>query len=157
MLNQTNIDKQLLQDCHILGRFECSTLLLHKNAAIRWFILVPDTSETDLMDLPTALCMGLLAECRNMAKFLKTSLAMQKINYASIGNVVKQLHIHVIGRHSEDNCWPAPIWGHLSQHLDYEAADISSMARKLQINYGLVVIQDFNAVELDHADDRSEL
>jgi len=104
---------QLLLDSHRLGRFHLCHLLLHKNAALPWFILVPETNVTDLLDLPDELRATALSEANRVSTFIKRDLNYPKVNFAAIGNVVPQLHLHVVGRNPNDSCWPAPVWGHL--------------------------------------------
>jgi len=86
---------QLQADCYEPGTINSSLLLLHKNALVPWFILVPNTHENELFKLEPA----------------HQQLKAEKLNIATIGNIVPQLHIHIIGRHSDDFCWPAPVWG----------------------------------------------
>lgn len=113
------IHRQLLADCHRLGRLELCHVLLHKNGALPWFILVPQTAVTDLLDLPEPQRMAALHEAAIIGQFIKSHLGYIKINFAAIGNVVPQLHLHVVGRRPGDTCWPAPVWGHLVKSQDY--------------------------------------
>ena len=113
------IHSQLLADCHRLGRLELCHLLLNKNSALPWFILVPETTVADLLDLPAAQQTAALHEAAVIAQFIKRRLGYGKINFAAIGNVVPQLHLHVVGRKPGDPCWPAPVWGHLVESQAY--------------------------------------
>ena len=107
------IHPRLLGDCHRLGRFPDCHLLLHRNAALPWFILVPETSVLDLLDLDPGQRGRVLAECAQVSTYIKADLGLPKVNFAAIGNLVPQLHLHVVGRVPGDACWPAPVWGHL--------------------------------------------
>jgi len=118
-MSDFEIHPQLLADCHRLGRLEFCHVLLNKNAALPWFILVPETAVTDLLDLPAAQRTAALHEAAEIAQFIKRQLGYGKINFAAIGNVVPQLHLHVVGRKPGDSCWPAPVWGHLVESQDY--------------------------------------
>ena len=71
------------------------------------------------------------------ARFIKSEFAMSKINFAVIGNLVPQLHLHVIGRRVDDPCWPAPIWGNLSESNDYSQKRIAGLTAKLVRDYSL--------------------
>lgn len=106
---------RLLEDCHRLGRFALSHLLLHRNAGLPWLILVPevagDVSELYELDSPDR--RELDDEIDTVARYLKRSLGAQKINVGAIGNLVPQLHVHVVGRHPGDACWPGVVWGNL--------------------------------------------
>jgi len=106
------IHPQLLADCHRLGRLELCHVLLNTNAALPWFILVPETAGSDLLDLPSAQRTAALNEAAVIGQLIKRHLGYVKINFAAIGNVVPQLHLHVVGRKPGDPCWPAPVWGH---------------------------------------------
>lgn len=130
---------QLAADCHELGRWPEGTLLLHKNAAVRWFILVPETDAVDLLDTLPALQQNLLARCTAISKVLKDDLSYPKVNFGAIGNVVPQLHLHVIGRHQNDPCWPAPVWGHLQESREYEAAEVEGLKELFASRHRLLV------------------
>lgn len=131
------LDKQLIADCHILGKLNTSFLLLSKNAALPWFILVPDTEVQDLLDLDEASLQAVNLQAKQVSAFIKNELSYKKINVASLGNIVAQLHIHIIGRSSEDPCWPAPVWGNLNVNKSYSEADLAKLKAKLLENYGL--------------------
>ena len=118
-MSNSVIHPQLLADCHRLGRLEFCHVLLNRNAVLPWFILVPETAVTDLLDLPEAQRTGALSEAAVIAQFIKRHLGYAKINFAAIGNVVPQLHLHVVGRKPGDPCWPAPVWGHLVESQEY--------------------------------------
>ena len=119
-MEQTHIHRQLLADCHYLGQLPTSDVLLHRNAAVPWFILVPDTRLSDVLDLPDEHRQAVLAQCAAISGFIKQVLGFDKVNFAGLGNVVPQMHLHIIGRHDADPCWPQPIWGNLPEGETYE-------------------------------------
>jgi len=131
------IHHQLLLDTHRLGRFPLCHLLLHKNAILPWFILVPETNVTDLLDLPDDLRATALSEASRISRFIKQYLNYPKMNFAAIGNVVPQLHLHIVGRNPNDPCWPAPVWGHLIETADYSDARLREITTSLVERYGL--------------------
>ena len=100
------LDERLQRDCFFLGRLELSQLLLLNNAAVPWFILVPEVAVTELCDLDEHQHGVLMDESRRVAEFVRQTFAVDKLNVAAIGNVVSQLHLHVIGRRKDDYCWP---------------------------------------------------
>ena len=110
-----SIDPQLMQDCHYLGHYTDSDLLLHRNGSLPWFILVPDTRLADVLDLPEEHRNGVLTECAGISLFIKQVLGFEKVNFAGLGNVVPQMHLHIIGRSTVDPCWPRPVWGNLDE------------------------------------------
>ncbi|MFZ1537424.1 MAG: HIT domain-containing protein [Chromatiaceae bacterium] len=118
---------QLLADCHRLGQLSQSHLLLHRNALVPWFILVPETELTNLLDLPIPQRDGVLTDCKRVSDYLTEKLAYPKINVAWIGNLVPQLHVHVIGRRHDDPCWSNPVWGHLTQSRAYSMAEVDAI------------------------------
>ena len=123
---------QLVADCHVLGASEGHALLLHRNATVPWFLLVPPTTVTELFELPAPLRASLDAAADRLAAFVKQHFHCDKINVAAIGNVVPQLHLHVVGRRRDDACWPRPVWGHLTALADYPPATLDSLARALR-------------------------
>jgi len=125
------IHPQLLVDCHRLGRLELCHVLLHKNGSLPWFILVPQTTVTDLFDLPETQRTTALHEAAVVGQFIKRHLGYAKINFAAIGNVVPQLHLHVVGRKPGDPCWPAPVWGHLVDSQEYSAQRVREIRESL--------------------------
>jgi diadenosine tetraphosphate (Ap4A) HIT family hydrolase len=98
------IHSRLLLDAFRLGRFSFCHVLLHKNAVVPWFILVPETQVVDLLDLPDGLRAAALDEASRVSSFIKQDLKYPKINFAAISNVMPQLHLHMIGRKPDDSC-----------------------------------------------------
>lgn len=117
----------LRADCHVFGRLPlCHVLLLNKRE-VPWFILVPETSVIELCDLSEADQSRLQQETNLLSRFVRTRFAVTKLNVAAIGNIVAQLHIHVIGRHANDPWWPNVAWGQVSA-AGYDAAEITTIA-----------------------------
>lgn len=127
-----HLHERLLADCHVIGRMNRCHLLLHKNAALPWFILVPETEVADLLDLSDDQLHAVTAEAAAMSRFIKHQLGWPKVNFAAIGNLVPQLHLHVIGRRPGDPCWPAPVWGHLEASDAYSSDDIDRVKEQLR-------------------------
>ncbi|WP_158583517.1 HIT family protein [Salinisphaera sp. Q1T1-3] len=104
---------RLVADCHVIGRLERATVLLHRHAAIGWLLLVPDTDATDWQELDDAEYERIALQLRQLSAFACDWFEADKMNVAAIGNEVAQLHIHVVARQYDDVCWPKPVWGHL--------------------------------------------
>jgi len=121
-MQMIEIDQQLLADCHYLGRLPNCEVLLNRNASLPWFILVPDTRLLDLLDLPVEYRNAVVAECTVVSEFIKQVLDFDKVNFAGLGNLVPQMHVHIIGRYKGDPCWPRPVWGQLPEGGSYEEA-----------------------------------
>ena len=116
----------------------CSHLLLHKNALFRWFILVPETDVGDFLDLEPMMRAKVLDECGMISEFIKSHFKDPKINFAGIGNVVPQMHLHVIGRSPADPLWPAPVWGNVEASEDYGVERVEEIRAVLSDSFGLV-------------------
>lgn len=125
-MERNRIHPQLTADCHLLGRLPASAVLLNRNAVLPWFILVPDTRLADVLDLPGPQLEQVMAECAAVSRFIKQVLGFDKVNFAGLGNVVPQMHLHVIGRRPGDPCWPQPVWGNLTGAERYAAAQLEA-------------------------------
>jgi len=136
-MNDFRIHPLLRDDCHAIGKFGFCFVLLHRNAAVPWFILVPETEVTDLLDLADDVRTQALQEAQTVANFIKREFGFSKINFAAIGNVVPQLHLHVVGRKPDDPCWPAPVWGRLAEGCAYNQERIAEITRMLNQTCGL--------------------
>jgi diadenosine tetraphosphate (Ap4A) HIT family hydrolase len=123
-MEQSQIHPQLLADCHYLGSLSACEVLLNRNAALPWFILVPDTRIADLLDLPQEQRDVVMADCAAVSGFIKQGLGYTKVNFAGLGNVVPQMHLHIIGRREGDPCWPNPVWGNLPAGRQYEHMEL---------------------------------
>lgn len=105
------LDARLQQDCFRLGQLEFCHVLLLDNAAVPWFVLVPETTVTEVCDLGTTQQYALVQEINAVSTFVRDAFAIDKLNVAAIGNIVRQLHVHVVGRRVGDYCWPGVVWG----------------------------------------------
>lgn len=136
-MTDNQIHPQLLADCHVLGHLDSGALLLSRNSSLHWFILVPETDLEDLLDLPAARLQRVIADCRGISQVLKSSLRYPKVNFAGLGNVVPQMHLHIVGRRPQDGCWPKPIWGQLPDADDWSAQALGHLRATLQDELGL--------------------
>lgn len=106
------LDQRLQQDTLLLGDFPLCRLLLMNDANYPWFILVPRRNEvSELFQLDAQEQQQLWRESTELAEVLKDTFKADKMNVATLGNVVSQLHMHVIVRRKDDPAWPAPVWG----------------------------------------------
>ncbi|MGW7774600.1 HIT family protein [Pseudomonas machongensis] len=126
------LDSRLQQDSLVLGDFPLSRLLLSKDANYPWFILVPRRADvSELFQLDLADQQQLWKETALLAEALKGEFAADKMNVATLGNVVSQLHMHVVVRHRGDAAWPAPVWGKVPA-LDYAPAQVDAIRQRLR-------------------------
>ena len=125
------LDARLAGDCLILGKLDCSLLLLLNNSLLPWFILVPVTQATEIYQMHKQQQLQLLEEINLLSDFIYSEFSIEKLNVAAIGNIVKQLHVHVIGRSSSDFCWPGVVWG-TDQSEPYGDAEIARIRKLLK-------------------------
>lgn len=125
------IDPGFATLCKQFGRFNHSHVLLMDNADIPWFILIPETQEVELYELEVAVHNQIFDEIRAMSLFVKRHFKVDKLNVACNGNVIRQMHLHVIGRRFDDYCWPATVWGIEPPSLydDIEVSRIRSLLK----------------------------
>ena len=106
------LDSRLQQDTLLVGDFPLCRLLLMNDRQYPWFILVPRREDvSELFQLDAGDQLALWQETTGLAELLKDTFAADKMNVATLGNVVSQLHMHVIVRRQGDAAWPAPVWG----------------------------------------------
>jgi diadenosine tetraphosphate (Ap4A) HIT family hydrolase len=108
---QWSLDPQLEADTAWVGDLPLSRVLSINDADYPWLILVPRRAGvTEIADLggETAL---LMREIVQVSRLLKDVTRCDKINVGAIGNVVPQLHVHIVARRKDDPLWPKPIWG----------------------------------------------
>ncbi|WP_028696854.1 HIT domain-containing protein [Pseudomonas cremoricolorata] len=126
------MDSRLQQDSIELGRLTLCSVLLSKDANYPWFILVPQRAEvSEIFDLDEADQQQLWAETKYLAEALKRAYGADKMNVATLGNVVSQLHMHVIVRMRDDAAWPAPVWGRVPAKA-YEAEELAQVRARLR-------------------------
>ncbi|MCQ2999359.1 HIT domain-containing protein [Pseudomonas syringae] len=133
------LDSQLQEDTLLIGDFPLCRLLLSNDSNYPWFILVPrrpDISEVFQLDARDQL--QLWQETTLLSEQLKGLFNADKLNVAALGNVVSQLHMHVIVRRRSDIAWPAPVWG---KHpaTPYTAQEFSLIKDQLRA----VLVKDF--------------
>ena len=103
---------QLEQDTVTIADLALSRLLLSRDANYPWLLLVPRRpGATEIIDLDGAEQAQLMIEIDTVSRALKAVTACDKLNVAAIGNVVPQLHVHVVARRRGDPAWPKPVWG----------------------------------------------
>jgi diadenosine tetraphosphate (Ap4A) HIT family hydrolase len=122
---------QLERDCHTMGRLPVCQVLLHRNAALPWWILVPDVDVPERVQVEPATRSAIDREVDELSRFVLAQPGVRKLNIAAIGNVVPQLHIHVVGRHPGDPCWPRPVWGHLDVERSYTPDELTQICDSL--------------------------
>jgi diadenosine tetraphosphate (Ap4A) HIT family hydrolase len=124
------LDARLQADTWVLGDFPLCRLLLSRDANYPWLILVPRREGiSEIHELCIEDQAQLARETAQLAQQLKRLLGADKMNVAALGNVVAQLHVHVIARYVTDAAWPAPVWGKVTAKPYDEAAALALKAR----------------------------
>lgn len=137
------LDTRLQEDTWLIGDFPLCRLLLSNDSNYPWFILVPRREGiSELFQLDDVDQQLMWAETTALAGVLKELFTADKMNVATLGNVVSQLHMHVIARYASDAAWPGPVWGkHPAK--PYSEADVQVIRDKLKA----VLDADFTFVE----------
>lgn len=113
------LHQQLRLDTLLIDENELRLILLMKNAEVPWVIYVPKRSHlTELHELEDQDYQRVLGEIKNISRHMKQEFNAHKMNIANLGNIVSQLHIHIICRFENDYAWPSPVWGKPFQSLD---------------------------------------
>ena len=130
---------RLAADCLMLGDLPVCRVLLMNDSRFPWCILVPRTAGLrELHDVPASARVALFDEIEAVSRALMDSCAVEKINVGALGNLVPQLHVHVVGRSADDAAWPGPVWG-AGTAVSYDPATRTSLAQRLQSALHLVV------------------
>src|SRR5258708_22616623 len=106
-----SLHPQLEQDTEAVGDLPLARLLVKNDANYPWLLLVPRRPGVrEIIDLDEKDQAQLMIEIAQTSRALKEVTACHKLNVAAIGNVVLQLHIHIVARERDDPAWPKPVW-----------------------------------------------
>ena len=107
-----SLDPRLFADTIAVGDLALCSVLLMNDARFPWLILVPRrASVSELTDLTPEDAAALMDEIRIATAVMLSLAKPDKVNVGALGNVVAQLHVHVVGRYRSDPAWPGPVWG----------------------------------------------
>ncbi|MGB9368840.1 MAG: HIT family protein [Xanthobacteraceae bacterium] len=124
---------QLAADTAHLGDLPLSRVLAMNDANYPWLILVPRRANiTELIDLDESEQAQLMRDVTRVARAVRAVTECHKLNIAALGNVVPQLHVHIIARFRHDAAWPNPVWG-AAPAKPYERAALNQLGAKLRI------------------------
>lgn len=95
-----------------IGKLGGCVLLLKNNALFPWFLLVPEVEQgiEDLHQLEPGHYIEVMLAVRQVSEFVSSYFEPEKLNVACIGNQVRHMHIHIIGRFLDDPAWPGTVW-----------------------------------------------
>ena len=124
---------RLAAGTHPLGVLNGCHVLLKNNACFPWILVVPEVSGgiEDLHQLETARYDEVMSVVREVSVFVSDYFSPDKLNVACIGNIVRQMHIHVVGRSEDDPAWPGTVWASDAKktYADDDVATIRNAAR----------------------------
>ena len=113
------LDKRLERDTILVKELESFQVRLMDAKEFFWIVLIPNKPNlTELSDLNINERNYLMNFAIDLGKFIKSSEKYDKVNIGMLGNVVSQLHIHVVLRSKKDLAWPRPVWGANFNNLD---------------------------------------
>lgn len=125
-----HLHPQLADDTLPVAKFALCDLRLMDDANYPWLILVPRVVEAvELLDLDATQRHVLTDEIDLAGRVLREVFRPHKLNVAALGNLVPQLHVHVIARREDDPAWPRPVWGMAAARPYSEEALIERIAR----------------------------
>jgi diadenosine tetraphosphate (Ap4A) HIT family hydrolase len=107
-----------------LGRVNHCRVLLKNHGPFPWILLVPEWPDArELHDLPAEVYAAACQAIQRFSHWMSTWPGVEKVNVAAIGNQVPQLHIHIVGRHSQDPAWPGVVWAH-PEKIPYSTTEL---------------------------------
>lgn len=123
------LDPRLAAETVSVCDLTLTRVLLRDDARFDWLILVPPRPALrEMHDLPDADQAVLMREISLCARTVQALSGCEKINVGALGNIVSQLHVHVIGRHASDEAWPGPVWG-VGERKAHDPQDLEACAR----------------------------
>ncbi|WP_111414949.1 HIT domain-containing protein [Billgrantia lactosivorans] len=121
------LDERLVRDSYPVTELPLCQLRLMDDTRFPWLILIPRRADvSEVFDLDAADQRQLWHEASEVGRMLKALTRAEKINVANLGNVVAQLHVHVVARLRGDDAWPGPVWGN-GQAQPYDLDGLASM------------------------------
>ena len=106
-----NINNKFLESSHHIANLKLCSVRLHDNSKFPWLILIPKRKYvTDISDLNSKDQLLLIKEIVFVSKLMKKLFKTSKLNVEKIGNILPQLHIHIIARYKNDSSWPLSVW-----------------------------------------------
>ena len=127
---------RLMADTAVIADWSLSRVLVMNDKRFAWIVLVPRRSDvSEIFDLDEASRAVLTSEIARVAERIKAWArirgACDKVNIGMIGNLVPQLHVHVVARAKGDAAWPGTVWG-VGQAVPYGAAELSRVVTELR-------------------------
>lgn len=133
------LDPRLEKDTHFIGKSGNCQLLLKDNAVFPWILIVPETPEEieHLHHLPADQFAEVVFLIRQVSEFMCGTFESEKINVACLGNIIPQMHVHLVVRSSDDPAWPDTVWDNDEEREKYPAEQIIEICVKARLALGL--------------------
>lgn len=132
-----DLDEHLANDTMKVGDMPLSIVLLMKDARFPWAILVPRRQGlVEFHDMTQADRRDLMEEAARVSAALRKLTGATKMNVAMLGNAVRQLHVHVVARHEDDDAWPRPVWA-VGSPVPYAEGEAEACAAALRGALGI--------------------
>ena len=126
------LDPRLAADTVPVAKLPLCRVLLMRDQRFPWLILAPEREDLkELHDLSHADQRQIMNEVARASRVLERLFRPDSINVGALGNVVPQLHVHVVARRKEDVAWPGPVWGH-GEAQPYDEAGLLVRLRRLR-------------------------
>lgn len=130
------LDPRLAADSVFVADGPLSQVRLMDDARFPWLLLVPRVPGAgEWIDLDGGQQRLLLAEINRVSHLLRAEPGVEKLNIAALGNIVRQLHVHLVGRHSADPAWPGPVWGN-GTAVRHEAGALATLRERWRSRLG---------------------
>ena len=106
------LDPRLAADTAFIADGPLSQVRLMDDTRYPWLVLVPRVNgASEWLELDGGQQRLLLAEINQAGQLIRAQPGVEKLNIGALGNIVRQLHVHLVGRHDGDAAWPGPVWG----------------------------------------------
>ena len=126
------LHEKLAADTHSLGSSGLCEIRLMNDSTWPWVILVPKVEDVrEIYELSKIQQIRLLGDASNLSEGMMQVFRGDRMNVAALGNMVPQLHIHLIVRHEGDPAWPGPVWG-TQVPVPYTEEQLEAVRKKLQ-------------------------
>ena len=128
------LNNKFLKSSHHLLDLKLCAVRLHDNSKFPWIMLIPKRKNiNDITDLNSKDQMLLMKEIVFSSKVMKKLFKTSKLNVEKIGNIVPQLHIHIIARYKKDSSWPLSVW--VVKGKLYSAKALKEVVNKIRIAF----------------------
>ena len=126
------INRKFLKSSHHITELKLCSIRLHDNSKFPWIILIPKRKNiNDISDLNSKDQLLLMKEIVYSSKVMKKLFKTSKLNVEKVGNIVPQLHIHIIARYKKDSSWPLSVW--VVKGKTYSAKVLKDVVNKIRI------------------------